>query len=165
MGRIARHEAELTAYALKKLKGIPGITIYGSVDEKEVHDRLGVISFNLKNKPHGLVGAILNYEGGIGVRNGCFCAHPYVKCLLGVSIEESHVLEEKVLQHDRRTLPGAVRMSFGMYNTRAEIDRLVDVLHLIAAEKYKGKYKVLAETGEYHPVGFKLNFVKYFRLS
>jgi cysteine desulfurase/selenocysteine lyase len=165
MDKIARHEAGLTSYALKKLKEIPGITIYGSVDENEVENRLGVISFNLKDKPHGLVGAILNYEGGIGVRNGCFCAHPYVKCLLGVSIEESHVLEEKVLQHDRRTLPGAVRMSFGMYNTRAEIDRLVDVLYMIAGNTYKGEYEVSVQTGEYHPVGFKLNFARYFKLD
>jgi len=165
MDKIARHEAELTSYALKKLKEIPGITIYGSVDEKEVHKRLGVISFNLQDKPHALVGAILNYEGGIGVRNGCFCAHPYVKCLLGVSIEESHVLEEKVLRHDRRTLPGAVRMSFGMYNTKAEIDRMAEVLHLIARNKFKGKYKVSVQTGEYHPVGFKLNFARYFKLD
>lgn len=165
MDKIARHEAELTSYALKKLKEIPGITIYGSVDEKEVHKRLGVISFNLQDKPHALVGAILNYEGGIGVRNGCFCAHPYVKCLLGVSIEESHVLEEKVLRHDRRTLPGAVRMSFGMYNTKAEIDRMAEVLHLIARNNFKGKYKVSVQTGEYHPVGFKLNFARYFKLD
>jgi cysteine desulfurase/selenocysteine lyase len=162
---ISRHEAELTAYALKQLKRIPGITIYGSVNENSVLQRLGVISFNMHGKSHALVGAILNYEGGIGVRTGCFCAHPYVKCLLGVTIEQSHVLEEKILHHDRRTIPGAVRISFGMYNTKAEVDRAIDLLQLIAADKYEGKYTVSKKTGEYHPAGFKLNFEKYFKID
>ena len=100
MENIAVHESELTRYALNKLKNITGITIYGSVDEEEVAKRLGVISFNVQDKSHALVSAILNYEGGIGVRNGCFCAHPYVTCLLGVTIEETKVLEKKILQHD-----------------------------------------------------------------
>jgi cysteine desulfurase/selenocysteine lyase len=163
--RIARHEADLTSYTLKKLKQIPGITIYGSVDEKSRQQRLGVISFNLQDKPHALVGAILNYEGGIGVRTGCFCAHPYVKCLLGVTIEQAHVLEENILHHDRRTVPGAVRISFGMYNTKAEIDRMIDLLQLIAADKYKGRYEVSRKTGEYHPQGFKINYRRYFKLD
>jgi cysteine desulfurase/selenocysteine lyase len=111
------------------------------------------------------VGAILNYEGGIGVRTGCFCAHPYVKCLLGVTIEQAHVLEENILHHDRRTVPGAVRISFGMYNTKAEIDRMIDLLQLIAADKYKGRYEVSRKTGEYHPQGFKINYRRYFKLD
>jgi len=165
MDNIAKHEAELTAYALKKLKQVPGIIIYGSVDENDSQQRLGVISFNIHGKPHALVGAILNYEGGIGVRTGCFCAHPYVKCLLGVTIEQSHVLEEKILHHDRRTVPGAVRISFGMYNTRPEVDRAIDLLQLITADKYKGRYVVSKETGEYHPQGVKVRFDKYFKID
>ncbi len=164
MENIAAHEAQLTAYALKRLKEIPGITLYGSVDENEAADRLGVISFNLGDKPHALVGAILNYESGIGVRNGCFCAHPYIKCLLDVSIAETKVLEERILHHDRSTVPGAVRMSFGMYNTEAEIDRIVEALKNIATDQYEGDYVVDIESGEYHPDGFKVDFNQYFSI-
>ena len=115
------------------------------------------------DKPHALVGAILNYEGGVGVRNGCFCAHPYVKCLLGVTVEETKILEEKILRQDRSTIPGAVRMSFGMYNNKEEIDQMIDVLKLVTNNEYKGKYELYPETGEYFPAGFKVNFDEYYR--
>jgi selenocysteine lyase/cysteine desulfurase len=113
--------------------------------------------------PHALVGAILNYEGGVGVRNGCFCAHPYVKCLLGVTVEETKILEEKILSHDRSTIPGAVRASFGMYNNRDEIDQMIDVLKVIAKNEFEGKYELYPETGEYFPAGFKVNFDDYYK--
>lgn len=164
MEKIADHEAELTRYALSRMKEIPGLILYGSVSEEEVYDRLGVVSFNMQNKPHALVSAILNYESGIGVRNGCFCAHPYIKCLLGVTIAETRILEEKILQHDRSTVPGAVRMSFGMYNTREEVDRLIEALKVISRDEYKGDYELHVETGEYHPKNIKLDFTGYFKI-
>ena len=164
MENIVQHESDLTRYALQELKKIPGLIFYGSVNESEVSNRLGVISFNVIDKPHGLVGAILNYEGGIGVRNGCFCAHPYLKCLLGVTVEETKILEEKILSHDRSTIPGAVRMSFGMYNSKKEIDQVVNVLKLITADEFKGKYQLCPETGEYFPSDFKVNFNDYYRI-
>ena len=46
--------------------------------------RLGVIPLQMDGIPHFLLAAILSYEFGIGVRNGCFCAHPYMLHLLGV---------------------------------------------------------------------------------
>ena len=162
MDNIAEHEAKLTEYALQELKKIPGLIFYGSVNENEVRDRLGVISFNVIDKPHALVSAILNYEGGVGVRNGCFCAHPYVKCLLGVTVEETRILEEKILNHDRSTIPGAVRMSFGMYNKETEIDKMVDTLKIVTKNEYKGKYTLHPETGEYFPEDFKINFDEYY---
>jgi cysteine desulfurase/selenocysteine lyase len=164
MEHIAQHETVLTAYALEQLRSIPGITIYGSVDENDAANRLGVISFNLKDKHHGLVSAILNYEGGIGVRDGCFCAHPYVKSLLGVSVEEARVLEEQILSKNRSRIPGAVRMSFGMYNTKEEIDRMIELLGLIARDQYKGKYYLNKETGEYFASDFSIKFEEYFKL-
>ncbi len=164
MDAIAEHEADLTRYALSRLKKIPGVVIYGSVDEEDTINRLGVISFNVSGKPHALVGAILNYEGGIGVRNGCFCAHPYVKCLLGVSVEETKVLEEQILHHDRSTIPGAVRMSFGMYNKKDEIDTMIEVLERIVRDDFKGKYTIFSESGEYFPDDFKVKFEDFYTL-
>ena len=80
---LERHEACLTTYALERLQSLPGITIYGASDPSRCADRVGVIPFNLGDMPHALVAAILGYEGGIGVRSGCFCAQPYVAHLLG----------------------------------------------------------------------------------
>ena len=149
---------------LEKLKKIPGLIFYGSVDESKVSERLGVISFNVKDMPHALVSAILNYEGGIGVRNGCFCAHPYIKCLLGVTVEETKILEKKILSHDRSTIPGAVRISFGMYNTTDEVDQIIDILKIIAGGKYKGEYELFTKTGEYFPKNFEVDFNEYYKL-
>jgi selenocysteine lyase/cysteine desulfurase len=161
---IIDHEAELTAYALKRLAEMPEVIIYGDADPKRARDRLGVIAFNIKGLSHALVAAILSYEGGIGARNGCFCAHPYVKQLLGVDEEESREVEAQIIARDRSRLPGMVRISFGLYNTEAEIDHLIDVLKVIVKKQYKGEYVLEKERGEYHPKGFSYDFPKYFTL-
>jgi len=164
MDEIADHEARLTAYALKKIKKIPGIKLYGSTDENDVYNRLGVISFNLKDLPHALVASILNYESAIGVRNGCFCAHPYIKCLLKVSEDENEKLEDMILHHDRSLIPGAVRMSFGMYNEETEIDIFIEALERISRNDIEGNYILDKTAGEYKPENFRLDFDSYFRL-
>jgi cysteine desulfurase/selenocysteine lyase len=134
---IAEHEAILSAYALERLRSIPGITIYGERDSSR-GDRVGVIPFNIEALPHGLVAAILGYEGGIGVRSGCFCAQPYVARLLG--------LTEPVRGIPR---PGMVRISLGAYNTTDDIDAVVEMLGRIVQGDYRGQYRLM-ETGEYH---------------
>ena len=60
-----------------------------------------------------------------GVRHGCFCAHPYLLRLLGLSPSEVLAYREAVLTGDRRTIPGAVRASAGLSTTPADVDRLV----------------------------------------
>lgn len=161
---IIDHEAELTSYALKKMSTMPQIVIYGDKKPENAPNRLGVISFNVNGMDHALVAAILAYEGGIGVRNGCFCAHPYVKRLLGVGPEEAKEVEEYILARDRSKIPGAVRMSFGLYNTKAEIDSFFRVLDMIVERNYQGKYRLDKERGEYYPEGFTADFSKFFTL-
>jgi len=161
---IIDHEAVLTAYALKRLAEIPDVIIYGDADARSARERLGVIAFNIKDMNHALVAAILSYEGGIGARNGCFCAHPYVKQLLGVGEEESREVEAQIIARDRSRLPGMVRISFGLYNTVAEIDQLIDMLTIIVSKQYKGEYVLDKERGEYHPKGYSYDFQKYFSL-
>jgi cysteine desulfurase/selenocysteine lyase len=161
---IIDHETALTAYALKRLAEIPEVVIYGDTNAESARDRLGVIALNIRGMSHALVAAILSYEGGIGVRNGCFCAHPYVKQLLGVDEEESREVEAQIIARDRSRLPGMVRISFGLYNTEEEIDQLIDMLKTIAKKQYKGEYILDKERGEYHPKGFSYDFQKYFSL-
>jgi cysteine desulfurase / selenocysteine lyase len=161
---IIAHEAELTAYALERIAKIPQVHVYGDLDPATAVERLGVISFSVDNVPHALVAAILNYEHGIGVRSGCFCAHVYVKCLLNVSDDDAKVMEREILARDRSRLPGTVRASFGLYNTVTEVDRLAEALSAIAAGRYSDAYVLDAEKGEYSPRGFAPNFAKYFSL-
>lgn len=57
---------------------IPKLKLYGDSDPQNADNRLGVIPMLIKGMPHFLVSAILGYEFGIGVRSGCFYAHPYI---------------------------------------------------------------------------------------
>ena len=159
---IIKHEAILTSYALSKMKKVPGISLYGDTDPKNAHNRLGVISFNVRKLPHALVASILSCEWGIGTRNGCFCAHPYVKCLLRVNEEDARVMEQQILARDRSTLPGTVRISFGIYNTKEEIDYFCEALKAIAQSKYRAGYTLDKERGEYCRNDFKEEFNRFF---
>lgn len=161
---IIRHESELTAYALTELKKIPEVVLYGDTDPARASERLGVISLNIGDLPHALSAAILSYEGAIGVRSGCFCAHVYVKNLLHVGAEEAKKVEHEILARDRSHIPGTVRISFGIYNIKDEVDEFLLVIRKIAAGEYSKDYVLNKEAGEYAPKGFRLNFQDYFRI-
>ena len=142
------HEGALTAELFTRLEQVPGLVLYGSAGG----ERIGVVAFNLAGVPHGLTAAILSCEWGIGVRNGCFCAHPYVKALLEVSDLDSRIIEARMREGDRSSVPGAVRVSLGIHNTQAEIDRLAEALTAIASGHYNRRYRLNRATGEYgHP--------------
>lgn len=94
---IARHEHELTTYALARLKAIPGMRIFG-----EAAERGAVISFLVGNIHPFDMGTLLD-RLGIAVRTGHHCAEP--------------------LMH-RMGIEGTVRASFGLYNTKEEVDAL-----------------------------------------
>lgn len=162
MGAVAGHEAELTEYALRKLSSVPGFQGYGDIDPDNTANRLGVLPFNLGGLSHFLVAAILGHEFGIGVRNGCFCAHPYILHLLGMTPEESLAVRANILAENKRDMPGLVRVSFGLYNTTEEVDALVEALTRIAKGEYEGTYLQDIPSGEFNPVGWKPDFKKYF---
>jgi cysteine desulfurase/selenocysteine lyase len=161
---IIRHEADLTAYALERLAGHEWAEVYGDRDPSRAAGRLGVISFNVKGVPHNLAAAILNYEGGIGVRAGCFCAHTYVKKLLHIDPLTEKQYEEEIRRRNRSNIPGTIRMSFGLYNTREEIDRLCTMVERIGRGEYSGTYKLNVERGEYYPEGYTVDFREFFAM-
>jgi cysteine desulfurase / selenocysteine lyase len=150
---IVEHEERLSRYMLNELRTIPGITVYGQSDPADVSGRLGAFSFNLKGMHHALVAAILSYEGAIAVRCGCFCAHPYMMCLLHVPPDQAEQVRREIRMHDRSNIPGAVRASVGIYNDESDIDALRDCLKRIVAGDYIGKYEMCKETGNFVPVG------------
>jgi len=99
MDNIFAHEQDLTHYALQQLREIEGMNIYGHAGDSGD----AVISFNVGNIHHMDLGTLLD-QLGIAVRTGHHCAQPLMDCL-GVL--------------------GTVRASFGLYNTREEVDALV----------------------------------------
>jgi selenocysteine lyase/cysteine desulfurase len=123
-----------------------------------------VIPFNVRGVPHFLTAAILGYEFGIGVRNGCFCAHPYILHLLGLTPEQTARVRDEMLAHDRSEMPGLVRASFGLYNTVEEVDAFAAALEKIARGEYHGHYHQDKASGDYVPEGWAPEFEKYFAL-
>lgn len=165
MEAVAAHETELTKYLLKNLNKVPKIHIYGDADPHHAADRLGVVPIQMSGVPHALLAAVLGYEFGIGVRNGCFCAHPYILDLLKVSEEQVLKVSQSILNHDRTGVPGLVRISFGLYNTLEDVDALVQALDCIQRGAFHGKYIVDKSTGEYQPTNWKVDYDKYFSVK
>jgi selenocysteine lyase/cysteine desulfurase len=165
MASIARHEAELTAHALRGLRRIPDVHVFGDADPARAAERLGVIPFAVDGFSHFLVAAILGYEFAIGARSGCFCAHPYVLRLAGLDDAQAEAVRKRILAGDRREMPGMTRISFGLYNTLDEVEQFLEALAVVAGGKQRGHYTQDRATGEYHPDGWAPDFDTVFPLT
>ncbi|HYL44320.1 MAG TPA: aminotransferase class V-fold PLP-dependent enzyme, partial [Ktedonobacteraceae bacterium] len=120
-------------------------------------DRLGVISFNLAGHSYVEVASVLAHEWGVGVRSGCFCAHLYVAHLLGISEADSTEARERLIAGLPVELPGMVRASIGLANTKDDIDRLASGLLAIARDDIRATY-VKTASGDLEPVGSTHSF-------
>jgi selenocysteine lyase/cysteine desulfurase len=138
MTNIRQHEVELAEHALKLLHEVPSLKILGDIKPE---NRLGVIAFNVGDIDNNLVSMVLNYESAIATRNGCFCAHPYLHFLLG--LKDTTELRMKLVRGDEVDLPGAVRLSVGIYNTKEEVDELAKMLNIISERKWQASYEKL----------------------
>lgn len=165
MDAVAAHEETLVQYALSQLGQAPGVTIYGETDPARAREKVGVIPFNVANVSHFLVASVLGYEGGVGVRSGCFCAHPYVVHLLDLPETQAATWRQQILQGDKSHMPGMVRMSFGCYNDKSDVDRLVEMVDRVARGAYEGDYELLSASGEYLPRGYEEPVGDYFSLA
>jgi selenocysteine lyase/cysteine desulfurase len=148
---IRTHESELADRLRRGLAAIPGVRLLGpSLDVPT----LAVAAFTVAGVDHALVAARLSAEFAVGVRHGCFCAHPYLIRLLGLSEDEVHRYRRDVLAGDRRSIPGAVRASAGISATVADVDRLCEAVAVIAEDSPPPvEYHQDATTGDYWPDG------------
>ncbi|HYH03377.1 MAG TPA: aminotransferase class V-fold PLP-dependent enzyme [Bacillota bacterium] len=121
---LVEHENELIEYALSCLRSLPRVIIYNSICE----NRVGVIAFNVEGFTHREVADFLADSYGIGVRNGCFCARRYVMELLNIDFKQ-------LGNFSPGEVPGMVRISFGCYNQKFEIDRLCEALEELIRSK------------------------------
>ena len=101
---IAAHEQDLLEYATEKLSRLKAVTPVGTAPHK-----VGVVAFTVKGIHHFDIGQMLDARG-IAVRTGHHCTQPLMDCY---------------------GIEGTVRASFAVYNTREEIDRLVEGLDRI----------------------------------
>ena len=149
MDRVAAEEHDLLEYARTTLDAIPEFEHYRVWDAD--HPRVGLLTFNLRGVPYDLLAAVLSAEYGIGIRHGCFCAHPLMMRLLKVNDAESHRLVDEFRAGHHERLPGAARMSLGLGATTADVDAFADALRAIAAHGPRWTYAVAEETDEFEP--------------
>ncbi len=111
MDEVREHERQLTEYALKQFKGINGVKIYGPPFAKatEGHGRGALVAFTIEGIHAHDVAQILDSEG-IAVRSGHHCTMP---------------------MHEKLGISGTTRVSFGIYNTIDEVDRLIEGLEKV----------------------------------
>ncbi len=126
---IRAHEQTLATQLRAGLDAIPGVKVLGP---SRATPTLAVASFVVDGVSHALVAARLAAEYGIGVRHGCFCAHPYLIRLLGVSEEEQAAYRQGLRRGDRREVPGAVRASATLSTTAEEVEVFLDAVGDIA---------------------------------
>jgi selenocysteine lyase/cysteine desulfurase len=153
LDRIAAHEAELTRYAIDRLGEVPGLRIHRPAGTSDPTAKLGVIPFTVDTIDHGQIAAVLGYEHGVGVRSGCFCAHPYIVHLLHLDQAAAMAWVDRVRHGDKRGAPGMVRISFGCYNNRRDVDLTVAALQQIIAGDIAGEYRADVD-GSYQPAGY-----------
>jgi selenocysteine lyase/cysteine desulfurase len=148
---IDAHERVLADRLRRGLAGVDGVRLLGPALDV---DTLALATFVVEGVPHALVAARLSAEHGIGVRHGCFCAHPYLLRLLGLDDDEVASYRADVLRGDRRNIPGAVRASCGLDTTEDDVDRLLAAVAAIASgEPAPVEYEQDAATGDWWPVG------------
>ncbi len=146
---ISRHEAALARRLRRGLASIEGIRLLGPSPDV---DTLAVATFTVEDMHHALVAARLATEFGIGVRHGCFCAHPYLIRLLGLGCDGIATARSQVLRGDRRRIPGAVRASAGLTTTVADVDALLVALRqLISGSPPPVDYVQDTATGDFFP--------------
>ncbi|MDP9443929.1 MAG: aminotransferase class V-fold PLP-dependent enzyme [Actinomycetota bacterium] len=143
-----RHERQLLDELDRQLASVPGLVRYGPVHGR---DRLPVAAFNLEGTPHALVASRLSHEFGIGVRSGCFCAHPLLMRLLGLDDERTAQYRDRVRQGQHELLPGAVRASAGPGTPVQHVVDLGGALRQIAATPEGAERYRLADSGEFLP--------------
>ena len=167
---VRAHDDELAMALQNGLAEVPGVHLLGPAGpgghkqspagpggHKQAPDlvtrTLPLATFTVDRVPHALVAARLSAEFGIGVRHGCFCAHPYLLRLLGLSPAQVLAYREAVIAGDRREIPGAVRASAGLSTSLTDVDRLVQAVGVIAsAEDPPVAYEQDPGTGDFWPM-------------
>ena len=145
MDTVREKEIGQIDFAWNGLKSIEGVSVYGP--EPDDVPRTGTIAFNIKGFDHGLTAAALNDYHNIQVRNGCFCAHPYVRELLkrelwAMDIDPDAPNAEADVERKR----GMSRASLGLYTTQSDLEKLIEGVRDLAGRRDE----ILAN---YEPVG------------
>ncbi len=139
MAKLAAAEAQLLVRAEQLLDAIPQVRLYTTWGRTQ--PRIGVLTFNVAGLHHAQLAAILSAEYGIGVRHGCFCAHPLMLHLLEVDLDLAGSIREDLRLGKHAAIPGAVRCSFGATTTAADVERFAEALREIVSHGPRWQYQ------------------------
>jgi len=151
MDIVENWEQRLTRRMLNGLAQIQDVEVFGvqDPDSPRFWNRGGIIAISLKRVPHNLVAKELAEWGGIGIRNGCFCAHLLVQRILRihpVRIFATKFFFRVVPKLTNLLLPGLIRISFGIENDENDVDHFLRTLGLIAGAPRALSDRLLAYT-------------------
>lgn len=151
MERIAEHERDLLARIDAAFATLPRLRRL-RLWQGDAVDRLGVVTFTVEGMHHALVAAALSAEHGIGVRHGCFCAHPYITHLLGIDAAGADTVRNSLRRGERASIPGAVRASFGIGTTEEDIDTFTGAMAELLEHGPRLRYAQDEHTGDFLPL-------------
>ncbi len=146
---IAATEDALLDETRQRLAAVPGVAVYRLWPAE--YPRIAVLPFALDTLPYAQLAAALSAEHGIGVRHGCFCAHPLMVRLLGLDPAQEARLRDRLGRGLTTALPGAVRASAGLGTTRADLTALVDAVAELAARGPRWTYGSSADASDSWP--------------
>jgi selenocysteine lyase/cysteine desulfurase len=148
MERITDHESSRLARLKSACARLPRVRVLRLWDGPGI-DRLGVVTFTVEGMHHALVAAALSAEHAIGVRHGCFCAHPYITQLLGIDTAAASSVRSSLRRGERAHIPGAVRASFGIGTSDDDVDALVSALTALLERGPRLEYRQDEHTGDF----------------
>jgi selenocysteine lyase/cysteine desulfurase len=144
---ILKREREIKDLLLDGLSKIPDLEILAGHQK----DRLGIVSFNVKDIHYNLMVKLLNDRFGIQSRGGCACAGPYGHYLLNIDKQTSKQITDQIDKGDFSFKPGWVRLSLHPIMTNEEIRHILKAVRAIATnfKEWKKDYRYNSKTNDF----------------
>ena len=135
---IEAHQTRLTDDTRARLLAVPDVEMLRLWASD--HPRIAVLPFSLRHVPYARLAAALSAEHGVGVRHGCFCAHPLMAALLRLDSRAEAHLRDALARDVAVSIPGAVRASIGIGTTADDCHRLVEAVTDLALHGPRWSY-------------------------
>jgi selenocysteine lyase/cysteine desulfurase len=147
VSNMRQREQELLSVAFREMDKIPDLHLLAHNNR----ERLGIISFYMKDIHFNLVVKLLNDKFGIQVRGGCACAGTYGHYLLDVSYEKSHLITSLISSGDLSQKPGWIRLSLHPTMTDTELMYILDSINEVRKNfrKWQKDYIYNRHTNEF----------------
>lgn len=151
VANIQQREAQLTDILMTGMSQIDKVEML----EKDIKDRLCIVSFYVRDLHYNLIVRLLNDKFGIQTRGGCSCAGTYGHILLNVDKSTSESITNKIDQGDLSEKPGWVRISLHPTSTDAEARFIVDAVRQVVenAAAWSKDYEFDLCSGDFKPKG------------